>query len=285
MEDAMCTLYPALVGCPNPSSTDDTDGDGVSDINEILNGTDPTDPNYPGVSSTSSSSNSSGSRRTGSALAKLAAIFGNTNTSLSSGDSLGGGETCEASTIITQNLKAPARNGNYHNYTKAIVTEAKILQAHMNRLGFNSGPEDGIIGPLTDGAIKRMQIFLGTTPDGFVGPITRGLINTSCGTTDQTQTTPPVAVAQPTSITTSSCSFTNAKPGDEGPNVLAIQNFLQSQGLLTATPNGFYGPATSAATRAFQNNYPNIYTSAGLTQASDWFYTNSIAQAVVLCEA
>jgi len=34
---------------------------------------------------------------------------------------------------------------------------------------------------LSDGAIKRMQTFLGTTSDGFVGPITRGLINESCG--------------------------------------------------------------------------------------------------------
>lgn len=89
--------------------------------------------------------------------------------------------TCSANQIITQNLKAPSRNGVYNSYTGGIVTEATILQAHLNRLGFNSGPEDGIIGPLTDGAIKRMQTFLGTTPDGYVGPITRGLMNNSCG--------------------------------------------------------------------------------------------------------
>ncbi len=89
---------------------------------------------------------------------------------------------CSASQILTQNLHAPSQNGKYNSYTRAIVTEAKILQAHMARLGFNPGPIDGFIGPLTDGAIKRMQIFLKTTPDGFVGPITRGLLNHSCGT-------------------------------------------------------------------------------------------------------
>ncbi len=88
---------------------------------------------------------------------------------------------CPADQLLTQNLRSGARNGRFHPYTRAIVTEAKILQAHLNRLGFNSGPVDGILGPISDGAIKRMQTFLGTKPDGFVGPITRGLLNNSCG--------------------------------------------------------------------------------------------------------
>ena len=98
----------------------------------------------------------------------------------SSSQLLGTGAVCPTEMSLSQNLTAPSRDGQYGNYTKEIVTEAKILQAHMNRLGFESGPEDGIIGPLTLGAIKRMQIFLGTSPDGLVGPITRGLINNSC---------------------------------------------------------------------------------------------------------
>ena len=89
--------------------------------------------------------------------------------------------TCSADQILTQNLKSGARNGKYNSYTNGIVKEVKILQGHMNRLGFNSGPVDGILGPLTDGAIKRMQKYLGTYQDGKVGPITRGLINKSCG--------------------------------------------------------------------------------------------------------
>jgi hypothetical protein len=88
---------------------------------------------------------------------------------------------CAADAIITQNLRAPSRNGKFNTYTGAIVTDAAILQNHLNRLGFNSGPADGILGPLSDGAIKRMQTFLGTKADGYVGPITRSLINNSCG--------------------------------------------------------------------------------------------------------
>lgn len=95
--------------------------------------------------------------------------------------SLGTPGQCSANQILTQNLRAPSRNGVYNSYTKGIVREAQILQAHLNRLGFNSGPEDGILGPISTGAIKRMQTFLKTTPDGYVGPITRGLLNNSCG--------------------------------------------------------------------------------------------------------
>ncbi len=88
---------------------------------------------------------------------------------------------CPADQILNQNLRTPSRNGVFNTYTKGIVTEAKILQARLNQLGFSSGAEDGILGPISDEAIKRMQAFLGTTPDGYVGPITRGLLNNSCG--------------------------------------------------------------------------------------------------------
>ena len=88
---------------------------------------------------------------------------------------------CPKTQILTQNLKAGAQNGKYNSYTKGIVKEVKILQGHMNRLGFNAGSVDGILGKLTDGAIKRMQKFLGTKADGYIGPLTRALLNNSCG--------------------------------------------------------------------------------------------------------
>lgn len=106
---------------------------------------------------------------------------------VSSTASLGKPGLCSADLIITQDMRAGARNGRINNYSRAtiakkeIAKEVKILQTHMNRLGFNSGPVDGILGPITDGAIKRMQKFLGTYQDGLVGPVTRSLINNSCG--------------------------------------------------------------------------------------------------------
>ena len=109
------------------------------------------------------------------------AVVNNTKTNTTTNNTLGTKGQCSATQLLTQNLKAGARNGKYNSYTKSTVKEVKILQAHMNRLGFASGKEDGILGPITDGAIKRMQKFLGTKQDGLVGPNTRGLINTSCG--------------------------------------------------------------------------------------------------------
>ncbi|MCD5389998.1 MAG: peptidoglycan-binding protein, partial [Candidatus Pacebacteria bacterium] len=101
---------------------------------------------------------------------------------ISTAENLFGKEACPSSQIITQNLRAPARARDdlYHKYTKGTLREVKILQLHINRLGFDTLKVDGILGPITNGAIKRMQIFLGTIPDGYVGPKTRELINNSC---------------------------------------------------------------------------------------------------------
>ena len=200
-------------------------------------------------------------------------------------DVLGGGELCPANQTLTQNLKAPSTNGQYHSYTRSVVTEAKILQAHINRLGFNSGPEDGIIGPLTDGAIKRMQVFLGAIPDGYVGPNTRQLINNSCGLIQDTTEDVDIVKNIPIVSVNIACSFDiNAKPGDEGSHVLKIQNFLKNEGLFTAEPNGYYGPATSQAVKDFQDVHPSIYLNAGLTQSTDWFYTSTRKKASDICE-
>ncbi len=90
------------------------------------------------------------------------------------------GNLCPPEQQLTQNLKRGARDGRYYWYTKGIVREAHLLQEHLNRLGFASGKVDGILGPVSDGAIKRMQIFLGVKPDGYVGPRTRYALNHSC---------------------------------------------------------------------------------------------------------
>jgi hypothetical protein len=110
-----------------------------------------------------------------------------TTTPVSNTALLGKPGQCSVDLLITQNMRVGARNGRINNYSrttiasKEVMREVKILQKHMNRLGFSSGVEDGILGPITDGAIKRMQKFLGTYQDGLVGPVTRSLINNSCG--------------------------------------------------------------------------------------------------------
>ena len=143
----------------------------------------------PVVASTRRSSSSSSPQSRAKAKAAFAKHYGieteepttTSTTTATSTTELSESNTCSLEQTLTQNLKAPSRNGTYNSYTNDIVTEAHILQAHLNQLGFNSGPEDGILGPISTGAIKRMQTFLGTDPDGYVGPLTRAFINESCG--------------------------------------------------------------------------------------------------------
>ena len=136
----------------------------------------------PVVASTRRSSSSSSPQSRAKAQAIFAEYYAEQRVSITEENTTTSEtNTCSSNQTLTQNLKAPSRNGQFNSYTQAIVTEATILQAHLNGLGFNSGPEDGILGPLTDGAIKRMQTFFGTIPDGYVGPLTRALLNKSCG--------------------------------------------------------------------------------------------------------
>jgi len=44
-------------------------------------------------------------------------------------------------------------------------------------------------------------------------------------------------------------------PGDDGNDVLQLQNALTKLGLLSATPNGHYGPATTSAVKSFQGQH------------------------------
>ncbi len=116
-------------------------------------------------------------------LCKYKEVEEKTETKTENNSKLGEGAKCSASQILTQNMKAGDRNGKYSSWERGTINEVKLLQAHMNRLGFNSGAVDGILGPMTDGAIKRMQKALGFSEkliDGYVGPLTRERINNSC---------------------------------------------------------------------------------------------------------
>ncbi len=54
------------------------------------------------------------------------------------------------------------------------VEQVKGFQARLNNMAYESGPVDGIQGPLTTGAVKRFQTKQKIQVDGIVGPQTRG---------------------------------------------------------------------------------------------------------------
>jgi hypothetical protein len=50
------------------------------------------------------------------------------------------------------------------------------IQRALSRLGFDTGPLDGIVGPLTRSAVVSFQVSRGLACDGVVGPLTRAAL-------------------------------------------------------------------------------------------------------------
>jgi N-acetylmuramoyl-L-alanine amidase len=61
------------------------------------------------------------------------------------------------------------------------VEEITGVQARLNNLGYNSGPVDGIQGPITTAAVKDFQGEHELKVDGIVGPKTRGKLKSVYG--------------------------------------------------------------------------------------------------------
>jgi spore germination protein YaaH len=68
------------------------------------------------------------------------------------------------------------------------------------------------------------------------------------------QTTPQPTTPTPTTTTTSASFSTDLTFGAESADVKRLQTILVKKGFLTATPNGYFGPATLAALKAWQKS-------------------------------
>lgn len=55
------------------------------------------------------------------------------------------------------------------------------IQRGLNMLGYKAGPEDGTLGPLTSGAVKRFQKSNGLKVDGVTGPQTLDALHAALG--------------------------------------------------------------------------------------------------------
>jgi N-acetylmuramoyl-L-alanine amidase len=60
----------------------------------------------------------------------------------------------------------------YHSAPNLRGDDVADLQRRLNRLGFDAGREDGILGPETDGALREFQRNAGLAIDGIAGPAT-----------------------------------------------------------------------------------------------------------------
>ncbi len=73
-------------------------------------------------------------------------------------------------TLLLKREQPPYSTGAYMN-------EVLELQKFLNANGYESGPEDGKFGPLTEGAVIRFQLANGLVGDGVVGPLTRAVLD------------------------------------------------------------------------------------------------------------
>jgi len=107
--------------------------------------------------------------------------------------------------------------------------------------GFRPGTVDGIYGPNTAAAVRAFQTANGLPVTGIVCGQTYVLLNVGCRSVPPC---PPVP---------GDCRvlFT-ANPFMRGPDVLAVQQVLRTQGFYAGALDGIYGPNTATAVRNFQ---------------------------------
>lgn len=93
------------------------------------------------------------------------------------------------------------------------------IAAIVTRLGYYTGPIDGVYGPATTAAVTELQKALGVTADGIYGP-----------------------------------STDTALKGKGKEVVVQIQTELAKYGYYTGPIDGHYGPATKAAVATLQTD-------------------------------
>ncbi|OFW66296.1 MAG: hypothetical protein A2Z12_09595 [Actinobacteria bacterium RBG_16_68_21] len=120
----------------------------------------------------------------------------------------------------------------------------KQLQRFLSALGYQTGPIDGVLGPLTVGAVRAFQEGRGISPDGVVGTTTRRHIKT----VSEVMPAMPVLDQQGRVI----------RPGTRGGDVRDLQLLLAAAGFDPGPLDGVYGGRTEASVAAFQATYGSL---------------------------
>jgi len=122
--------------------------------------------------------------------------------------------------------------------------EVRQLQSFLTAVGYDTGPADGVLGPLTSGAIRAFQEGRGLVPDGVVGSKTRSAVQS-------------VSAVLP-AIPVLDQNNRIIRPGFTGGDVGQLQSLLKVAGYDPGPADGVYGPMTEAAVTAFQESYGSL---------------------------
>lgn len=138
------------------------------------------------------------------------------------------------------------------------------LQKKLASLGFFSGPQTGVYGPLTTAAVVAFQTKAGLTPDGKWGPLSQAALVRSIAAGKVVTARAATAKGTTTTATTTTPAATSTTPLPAAqPWVKSLQQKLAQLGFFSGAATGVYGPLTTAAVKSFQAN-------AGLTVDGMW---------------
>ena len=135
----------------------------------------------------------------------------------------------------------------------------KALQAKLASLGLFSGPQTGVLGPLTTAAIAAFQARSGLTADGKWGPASQAALDKALAkaagktTAKTTSTTATTATATAATSSATAATTTTALPAP-AEWVKSLQTKLAKLGYFSGPANGVLGPITTAAIKTFQAN-------------------------------
>lgn len=137
-----------------------------------------------------------------------------------------------------------------NNFTKGEESaEVLTLQNFLFEKGLLTAEPNGYFGPMTLQSVKKYQDSASIPDNGDVLTLTRQAIKKE--TCDGQIYSPSNAVIRPVECIDLQNNLTMGKNTDE---VLTLQNFLKQRGLLTAIPNGYFGPSTLRGVKSYQGN-------------------------------
>ena len=116
----------------------------------------------------------------------------------------------------------------------AVSSDTAALQVALRALRLYSGPVDGIVGPRTRAAVRRLQRRRGLSVDGVAGPRTRRALGRR---------------GRP------ALGSRVMRSGHRGWDVAALQFLLRRRGCAPGGIDGGFGPGTAAAVRRCQARY------------------------------
>ena len=129
----------------------------------------------------------------------------------------------------------------------------KTLQQRLIDLGYLTGSATGYYGTATKGAVKDFQKKNGLKNDGLAGSVTQALLYSS-GAVAANGSSAGSGTVSPTPTAAPSTAYTLLKKGVTSSAVKTLQEKLISLGYLKTNATGYYGSATFAAVKAFQQD-------------------------------